>query len=62
MGYANAVNLIESKFKNIKYFPVSSMGHEADYTHYEPWGVLDPMFWLITSNPRCPLCRFFLPE
>lgn len=53
-GYMNAVNLIEAEFSNIRYFPVSSMGHSAEDGQYEPWGVLDPVFWLMNSD-ICPI-------
>ncbi len=53
-GYGNAVNLIEAEFSNIRYFPVSSMGHVAEEGQYEPWGVMDPVFWLMSSD-ACPL-------
>ena len=53
-GFDNAVNLIESEFSNIRYFPVSAMGHSLEDGPYEPWGVLDPVFWLM-SHENCPL-------
>ncbi len=53
-GYENAVNLIEAEFTNIRYFPVSAMGHDVEDGQYEPWGVLDPVFWLMSSD-NCPL-------
>lgn len=53
-GYGNTVNLIESSFSNIRYFPVSAMGHSAEDGQYEPWGVIEPVFWLM-SNGDCPL-------
>lgn len=53
-GYGNAVNLIEGEFSNIRYFPVSAMGHSAEDGQYEPWGVIEPVFWLMSSD-NCPL-------
>lgn len=53
-GYGNAVNLIEADFSNIQYFSVSAMGHSEEEGQYEPWGTLDPVFWLM-SNENCPL-------
>lgn len=53
-GYSNAVNLIEAEFSNIRYFPVSAMGHGMEAGQYEPWGVLAPVFWLM-SHENCPL-------
>ena len=59
-GYSNTINLLESKFTNVKYFPVSSMGHEAEIGKYEPWGVLEPVFWLMTSNQKSILHNMLL--
>ena len=53
-GFGNALNLIDGEFSNIRFFPVSSMGHESEAGQYEPWGVLDPVFWLMSSK-ECPL-------
>lgn len=53
-GFDNAVNLIEAEFSNIRYFPVSAMGHSMEDGQYEPWGVLDPVFWLM-GHENCPL-------
>ena len=53
-GFDNTVNLIESEFANVHYFPVSAMGHALEKGEYEPWGVLDPIFWLM-SHENCPL-------
>lgn len=52
-GFGNAVNLLEAKFSNIRYFPVSAMGH-AETRQFEPWGVLEPVFWLM-NHDKCPL-------
>lgn len=53
-GYENAVNLIEGEFENVLYFPVSAMGHSIAASKYEPWGVLDPVMWIM-KNTRCPI-------
>ncbi|SCW45831.1 hypothetical protein SAMN02910456_01222 [Ruminococcaceae bacterium YRB3002] len=53
-GYENSVNLIESSFVDVRYFPVSAMGHDQEEGQYEPWGVLDPVFWLM-KHDKCPL-------
>lgn len=57
-GYENTVNLIEAVFSNVRYFPVSAMGHNLEDGQYEPWGVLEPVFWLM-SNDNCPLRHIF---
>ena len=56
-GYGNAINLIEAEFSNIRYFPVSAMGHTTEEGQYEPWGVMAPVFWLMSSD-NCPLRSF----
>lgn len=56
-GYGNAINLIEAEFSNIRYFPVSAMGHSMEDGQYEPWGVIDPVLWLMSSD-NCPLRSF----
>ena len=53
-GYENAVNLIEGEFDDVRFFPVSAMGHDPEPCEYEPWGVLGPVLWLM-NNSRCPL-------
>ena len=57
----NAVNLIESKFSSVGYFPVSAMGHEAGKGTFAPWGVLAPVFWLMRRK-SCPLRTLLPPE
>lgn len=52
--FSNVVNLIDAKFSNIRYFPVSAMGHSIENTQYKPWGVIEPVFWLM-SHDNCPL-------
>ena len=43
IGLSATVENLEAQFPNIHYFPVSAMGHSADGTEYEPWGILDPV-------------------
>ena len=57
-GYGNALNLIDAEFSNIRFFPVSSMGHDMEEGQYEPWGVLEPVFWLM-NDENCPLRTLF---
>ena len=58
-GQQNAINLLESKFEEIRYFPVSAMGHEMNRAAYEPWGVLEPIFWLMHYK-KCPLKKMVI--
>jgi GTPase SAR1 family protein len=50
-GFSNAVNLIDAKFNKVQYYPVSAMGHPAAFGQkYEPWGVLEPIAWLLQQH------------
>ena len=60
-GYTNALNLLEAEFSHIRYFPVSAMGHDVEEGQYEPWGVLEPVLWLM-GNENCPLCNIILRQ
>lgn len=60
-GYTNALNLLEAEFSHIRYFPVSAMGHDVEEGQYEPWGVLEPVLWLM-GNENCPLCNIILQQ
>ena len=46
--------MLESDFLNVCFFPVSAMGHSDCEEEFEPWGVLQPFFWLVDSE-KCPL-------
>jgi GTPase SAR1 family protein len=47
-GFGNALNLIDASFNNVQYYSVSAMGHPAAPGRiYEPWGVLEPVVWLM---------------
>ena len=48
IGLSATVENLEAQFPNIHYFPVSAMGHSADGTEYEPWGILDPVEWILS--------------
>ena len=52
--FGNAVNLIEAEFSDIAYFAIAAMGHDTDGTPFEPWGVLEPLDWLM-GKENCPL-------
>jgi GTPase SAR1 family protein len=46
--FENVLNLLESEFTNVQYYPVSAMGHTAvSGQKYEPWGVMEPVLWLL---------------
>ena len=42
-GFVTVLNLIDSSFTNVNFFPVSAMGHEANGSEYSSWGVLYPV-------------------
>jgi hypothetical protein len=45
----NIINNIEASFRNVKFFPVSAMGHTAssgESAQYEPIGVIEPVAWI----------------
>ena len=46
-GMSATVDNLEASFSNIHYFPVSSMGHEQNGSEYEPWGVTEPIDWIL---------------
>ena len=48
--FDNAINLIEGEFSNIQYYAVSAMGHSLTGEKYEPWGVLEPVIWLLKQQ------------
>jgi hypothetical protein len=48
-GFGNVVNLIDATYDNVRYFPVSAMGHKAATGQsYNPWGVIEPVMWLLS--------------
>jgi GTPase SAR1 family protein len=50
-GFENAINLIDGKFNNVRYYAVSAMGHPvAPGQKYEPWGVTEPVLWLMRQS------------
>ncbi len=48
IGLSAAVDNLEAQFPNLHYFPVSAMGHSPDGSAYEPWGVADPVEWILS--------------
>ena len=50
-GFINTINLLEAEFNNVNYYSVSAMGNEAAAgKRYEPWGVLEPVIWLLQQQ------------
>lgn len=47
IGLSATVDNLETQFSNLHYFPVSAMGHSADGTPYEPWGVIEAVEWML---------------
>ena len=47
IGLSATVDNLEAQFPNIHYFPVSAMGHSPDGSEYEPWGVVEPVEWIL---------------
>lgn len=47
IGLSATVDNLETQFSNLHYFPVSAMGHSADGTTYEPWGIMDAIEWML---------------
>lgn len=47
IGMSATVDNLELSFSNLHYFPVSSMGHNQDGSEYEPWGVTEPIEWIL---------------
>jgi GTPase SAR1 family protein len=50
-GFENALNLIDAAFNKVQYYTVSAMGHPSAHgKQYEPWGVLEPIVWLMRQR------------
>ena len=47
IGLSATVDNLETQFSNLHYFPVSAMGHSADGTPYEPWGIMEAVKWML---------------
>jgi len=55
LGLDNALNNLDGTFSNVRYFPVSSIGHVSESKKpFEPVGVLTPIAW-ITQAARSEL-------
>ncbi|MCD7825669.1 MAG: hypothetical protein LUH14_06905 [Clostridiaceae bacterium] len=51
-GLESAINELEIHFKNVRYYPVSSMGHTKDGSQFAPWGVIEPLQWMLSDADR----------
>jgi len=52
--FGSVLNILESEFSNVQYYPVSAMGHTAvSGQSYEPWGVMEPVMWLLRYGNDC---------
>jgi hypothetical protein len=50
-GFSNTLNLINCEFSKVQYYAVSAMGHPPiQGKKYEPWGVLEPITWLLQQS------------
>ncbi|GHV94006.1 hypothetical protein AGMMS50293_03260 [Spirochaetia bacterium] len=52
IGMAGVVNNLAAQFSKIHYFPVSAMGHEDDKSAYDPWGIMEPVMWIIKKKDQ----------
>lgn len=50
IGLVNVINNLESVFSKVSYFPVSSMGHFADGSPFDPQNVIAPIAWLAQKS------------
>lgn len=51
-GASGFVNYLEMKFKNTKFFSISSIGHSRNKGAYKPIGVLEPVKWICKYSDR----------
>lgn len=50
IGFFNEVDILEQTFSSIHYFPVSAMGHKQDGTTFRPYGVVEPVRWIMEKE------------
>lgn len=48
IGLSAVVENLETEFSNLHYFPVSAIGHEPDGSEFEPWGITEPINWMLS--------------
>jgi len=47
LGLYNALNNLDAIFSNIRYFPISAIGHISESgNEFNPFGVIDPIAWI----------------
>lgn len=47
IGLANVINNLESVFSDVRYFPMSAVGHSPEAgVAFEPFGIIDPVAWI----------------
>jgi hypothetical protein len=51
-GASGFVNSLEMKFKNTKFFSISSIGHSRNKGAYKPMGVLEPVKWICKCSDK----------
>jgi GTPase SAR1 family protein len=52
-GLDNALNNLDGHFSNVRYFPVSAMGHfSAPGEVFEQFGVMEPITWIISESNK----------
>lgn len=50
-GHDAVLNAIDSEFANLRFFSTSAIGHEVfEGDPYDPWGVLEPVEWIIAQS------------
>lgn len=52
IGMENAICNLETQFVYVHYFPVSSMGHSVNRERFSPWGVIEPVEWMLSLADR----------
>ena len=50
IGLESAVRKLDMQFTDIRFFPVSSMGHGYNDTPFAPSGVTEPFYWLLKEK------------
>jgi len=50
IDFGDIINILDSNFKNVDYYPVSAMGHNTLEVAYEPFGIEDAILKLLTGK------------
>lgn len=51
-GLTNFLNNIDLNFSNCRFFACSAMGHEMNAGAYEPYGIMEPVKWIIEQADK----------